>query len=50
MVELTLVHGRLIVSPTTKPETTLEALLGGVTAENVHREVGTGPRVGIEVW
>ncbi len=49
-VEVSLVEGKLVVTPVTDPAFTLEQLLAGVTEENLHREVGTGPPVGNEAW
>ena len=50
LVELSLVNGQLIVSPISEPPLTLDALLAGITAENIHREVDTGSALGKEVW
>jgi antitoxin component of MazEF toxin-antitoxin module len=33
-----------------QPALSLEQLLAGVTEDNLHREVDTGPAVGHEVW
>ncbi len=41
--------GKLVVAPVTKPELALERLLAGVTEQNLHREVDTGPATGNEV-
>ena len=49
-VELTLAHGGLLIIPIDEPEVTLEQLLAGITDENLHGEVDTGPPVGNEVW
>lgn len=49
-VEVTLEAGRLIVTPVPTPAVTLEALLVGVTLENTHGEIATGPATGREVW
>lgn len=49
-VEVALVEGKLVVTPVTDPAFTLEQLLAGVTDENLHREVDTGPPVGNEAW
>ena len=49
-VEMSLVEGKLVVSPVVKPKPTLEDLLALVTDENVHGEVDTGPAVGDEAW
>jgi antitoxin MazE len=49
-VDLTLEAGRLVVTPLTHPEYTLDALLSRITPDNLHRETDTGPAVGDEVW
>ncbi len=49
-VEVSLVDGKLVVAPVIEPALTLEQLLAQVTAQNLHGEVDTGPRVGNEVW
>lgn len=48
-VEVSLVEGKLILVPV-EPEPTLDDLLAGITEENIHREIETGPAVGREVW
>jgi antitoxin MazE len=47
-VELDMVDGVLIIRPNTTP--TLDELLAGITDDNLHGEVDTGPAVGAEVW
>jgi vitamin B12 transporter len=49
-VELLLKKGKLIISPITDKEYTLEELLSGVTVDNVHNEIDMGKPVGKEVW
>jgi antitoxin MazE len=49
-VELTLVEGKLVVAPSSVPEYSLEDLLAGVTDENIHAEISSGPAVGKESW
>jgi antitoxin MazE len=49
-VELTLVEGKLVVAPTSVPEYSLDDLLAGITDENIHEEIGSGPPVGKEIW
>lgn len=49
-VDLTLEDGRLVVTPVTAAPYRLEDLLAGVTPENIHREVDTGPSLGAEAW
>ncbi|MEQ1857658.1 MAG: AbrB/MazE/SpoVT family DNA-binding domain-containing protein [Longimicrobiales bacterium] len=48
-VDIALDGGRIIITPP-GPRYTLDALLDGVTPENVHEGVETGPRRGAEVW
>jgi antitoxin MazE len=43
VVELSLVEGKLVVAPVPTAPWTLERLLEGVTEENLHREIETGP-------
>jgi antitoxin MazE len=50
LVEVLLVDGKLVVEPIVKPKPTLDALLAGVTEENLHAEVDFGPPVGREEW
>ena len=49
-IDLSLQDGKIVIFPVEDPEPTLEALLAGVTEENLHSEVDTGPPVGKEVW
>lgn len=49
-VDLSLEDGRLVVTPVTLPEYRLEDLLAGITPENLHGEIDTGPSVGAEAW
>ncbi|MEO7794844.1 MAG: AbrB/MazE/SpoVT family DNA-binding domain-containing protein [Thermoanaerobaculia bacterium] len=49
-VELTLVHGTLVIRPLQPPAFTLEGLLAGVTKRNRHDEVESGAPVGREGW
>ena len=49
-VELSLVDGRLVITPMAKPGVDLEQLLAQVTESNLHGEVNTGPAMGGEIW
>lgn len=49
-VELTLVNGKIVVTPTAKRPIHLAGLLSGVTKRNIHDAVDTGTPVGREVW
>ena len=48
-VDVAVENGRLIVAPV-QAAVTLAALLAGITPDNLHSEVPTGPRVGQEAW
>lgn len=49
-VELSVEEGRMIVQAAPARRYTLDELIGGITAENRHDEIGTGPTVGNEAW
>jgi len=49
-VEISMVKGKIIVTPVPTPGWTLDELLAGVTNDNLHCEVDTGFAVGNEVW
>jgi len=49
-VEVSLESGKIIVFPVAEPEFSLDELLGGITAENLHGEIDTGNSVGKEAW
>ncbi len=50
VVEASVLDGRLVVAPASRPKYTLEDLLAQVTDENLHGEISTGSPVGEEVW
>jgi antitoxin MazE len=49
-VNLFLDDGKIVIDPKPEPEYRLEALLQGVTRQNLHGEVETGDAVGQEAW
>ena len=49
-VELSLVDGKLVISPIIKPAYRLNELLSKVNEKNIHYEVDTGSATGGEVW
>lgn len=49
-VEMRLVEGGLLVEPIAGSTVTLDELLEGITADNLHGEVDTGAARGAEVW
>lgn len=50
VVEVTVIDGKLVVSPVTPIRYTLDALLADITDANLHHEVSVEPAVGDEVW
>ena len=50
LVEISLVKGKIIVTPVPAPGWTLDELLAGITKANLHTEVDTGFAVGNEIW
>ena len=48
-VEVSLVDGRIVVFPV-ETALTLEYLLAGITDQNIHRELDSGPATGTEAW
>lgn len=49
-VDVLLVDGSIVVKPVNPPEWTLDDLLRGITEENLHSEIDSGPFIGKEVW
>ncbi|MEZ4708886.1 MAG: AbrB/MazE/SpoVT family DNA-binding domain-containing protein [Caldilineaceae bacterium] len=49
-IDLALVDGKLIITPIVATAFALDALLAGITDENLHTEVDMGEAVGAEVW
>jgi antitoxin MazE len=49
VVDMTLVDGKLVLTPQPEPQS-LEKLLAGITPANCHREHDFGSPVGGEVW
>lgn len=47
-VEVRVEEGRVVIEPVAAPEFTLDALLAGVTRDNLHGEEDFGPPVGRE--
>lgn len=51
VVEVAVREGTLIIERARKPKRyTLEELVNGITKENIHPSVDTGPAVGREEW
>ena len=49
LIDLSIVNGRLVIEPISDEEFTLDALLAGITPDNVHDEVDFGEPVGNEL-
>jgi antitoxin MazE len=49
-VQLSVSKGRLVAAPVRARKTRLKDLLAGITKDNLHDEVNTGPPTGREVW
>ena len=49
-VDLAIEDGGLVIRPVRRPQYSLEELLEGVNARNLHKEVATGEPVGREAW
>lgn len=47
-VELVVSRGRIVIQPATRTDYTLDELVRGISADNVHDEVSTGLPVGRE--
>ena len=50
VVEVSVRKGNLVVAPVLRKKLTLKELVDGITDENRHEEITTGPSVGNEVW
>ena len=50
LVEISLVKGKIIITPVPMPNWSLDDLLAGITPDNLHGEVDTGSAVGNEIW
>jgi antitoxin MazE len=49
-VEMNLQDGAVVIRPTIGRKLSLEQLLAGVTARNIHQETDFGEAVGNELW
>ena len=48
-VDITVEDGRIVIVPARQKEYSLDALLTGITADNVHDKVDFGPMAGKEI-
>lgn len=49
-VDLSVVEGKIVITPQTTPSYSLEELLEVITPDNLHGEVDSGLATGNEVW
>lgn len=49
-VNLSLMEGRLIVTPVLRPSCKLKDLLKGINKHNIHHEQDFGQKMGSEIW
>ncbi|MCL5611059.1 MAG: AbrB/MazE/SpoVT family DNA-binding domain-containing protein [Chloroflexi bacterium] len=49
-VEISIVKGKIIITPVPAPSWTLDELLADITKDNLHGEIDTGFSAGNEVW
>jgi len=49
-VDLSLVKGKLVITPLVRENYSLEELVAGITKDNIHSEEDTGSSVGNEAW
>ena len=49
-VDLSILGKSIVICPTQQLRVRLDELLAGVTEDNIHNEVRTGPVVGREIW
>ena len=50
LVEISIIDGKIVITPVPGPDWTLEELLAGINKDNLHHEVETGSAVGNEIW
>jgi antitoxin MazE len=49
-IDMSLAEGKLLIQRASAKRFSLEELLAGITEENLHGEVSTGPAAGNESW
>lgn len=50
LVEISIVKGKIIITPVPAPGLDLDELLAGITEDNLHAGVDTGSALGNEAW
>jgi antitoxin MazE len=50
LVEISIVKGKIVITPIPTPSWTLDELLAGIKKDNLHNEVDTGTALGNEAW
>lgn len=48
-VEISIMEGKIIITPSPIKNITLNSLIEKITEENIHHEIDTGPAIGKEV-
>jgi antitoxin MazE len=48
-VDIIFMEGKIVLNPIPTEQFSLEKLVAGITKENIHEEVDTGPAIGKEV-
>jgi antitoxin MazE len=49
-VDVSLMDGKMVITPADEKKPTLTELLAKVTPDNLHGEIGFGPLKGNEIW
>jgi antitoxin MazE len=49
-VDVSLMDGKMVITPADEKKPTLTELLAKVTPDNLHGEIGFGPPKGNEIW
>jgi antitoxin MazE len=49
-VDVSLMDGKMVITPANEKKPTLTELLAKVTPDNLHGEIGFGPPKGNEIW
>ena len=49
-VELSQIEGKLVITPLSELDITLDKLFAGINKDNIHEEVDSGYATGNEIW
>ena len=50
LVEISIIKGKIVITPVATPVWTLDELLAGITDDNLHAEVDAESAIGNEAW